>query len=67
MTDLKYKIIGSDETREILHKRLLKNSDYELIIDLDKLINKEDLEKWKFNYYPIFVKNLYTKLWKNQC
>jgi len=38
MTDLKYKIIGSDETREILHKRLLKNSDYELIIDLDKLI-----------------------------
>jgi len=45
MTDLKYKIIGSDETREILHKRLLKNSDYELIIDLDKLINKEDLEK----------------------
>jgi len=45
MTDLKYKIIGSDETREILHKRLLKNSDYELIIDLDKLIIFEDLEK----------------------
>ena len=40
MTDLKYKIIGSDETREILHKRLLKNSDYELIIDLDKLIKE---------------------------
>ena len=43
MTDLKYKIIGSDETREILHKRLLKNSDYELIIDLDKLLK---IEKW---------------------
>ena len=45
MTDLKYKIIGSDEIREILHKRLLKNSDYELIIDLDKLIIFEDFEK----------------------
>jgi hypothetical protein len=45
MTDLKYKIIGSSETAKILHKRLLKNSDYELIIDLDKLMILEETLK----------------------
>jgi len=41
MTDLKFKIIGSNEIREKLFKKLLKNPDYILILDLDKVLKND--------------------------
>ena len=34
---LNYKIICSDKTREKLFKKLVKNPDYELILNLDEI------------------------------
>jgi len=38
MTDLNYKIIGSTEIREKLYKKLLKDKNFILILDLDKIL-----------------------------
>ena len=40
MTDLHYRIIGSKEIAEKLHKKLLENKNYVLILNLDEIIKE---------------------------
>ena len=40
MTDLNYRIIGSNEIREKLYKKLLENKNYVLILNLDEIIKE---------------------------
>ena len=41
---LNYKIICSDETREKLFKKLVKNPNYVLILNLDEYYNDQRLD-----------------------
>ena len=41
MTDLNYKIIGSNEIREKLYKKLLDNKNYVLILNLDEILKEK--------------------------
>jgi hypothetical protein len=41
MTDLNYKIIGSNEIREKLYKKLRENKNYVLILNLDEILREK--------------------------